>query len=266
MNVAGSRPLRMPGEMVEEAREEGSRRGKRMKLTVLIPAFNERDTIREILRRVAEAAIPMDKEIIVIDDGSSDGTAEILSEMAKEEKARGKGAGGQELKVISHSSNQGKGAAIKTGLREATGDIVVIQDADLEYDPSQYGALLAPFEDEKVKVVYGSRNLRENPRSSLIFRWGGIFLSKLTNLLYGAGITDEATGYKAFRRGVLESLDLESQGFEFCPEVTAKLCRRGYRIREVPISYFPRPREEGKKITWKDGLTAIRTLFRYRFS
>lgn len=235
-----------------------------MKLSILIPAYNEEETIREILKRVEEVPLSLEKEIIVVDDGSRDRTGEILAEI-KGEKARQKEAPGPEWKIVSHPRNQGKGAAIKTGLGEASGDIVIIQDADLEYDPSQYGALLALFEDEKVKVVYGSRNLQENPSSSFCFRWGGVFLSKLTNLLYGAGITDEATCYKAFRRGVLESLDLKARGFEFCPEVTAKLCRRGYRIWEVPISYSPRLREAGKKITWKDGLLAIWTLLRYRF-
>nr|HID13715.1 glycosyltransferase family 2 protein [Anaerolineae bacterium] len=168
------------------------------------------------------------------------------------------------LKIVHHEQNRGKGAAIRTALEHVTGDVVITQDADLEYDPREYPRLLAPFEDPAVQVVYGSRNLRRNPRSSWSFYWGGRLLSWIANLLYGSHITDEPTGYKVFRADLLRSLDLQSDGFEFCPEVTSKVLRRGIEIHEVPISYRPRAFDEGKKINWRDGLWAIWTLLKYR--
>ncbi|MCB0177652.1 MAG: glycosyltransferase family 2 protein [Anaerolineae bacterium] len=159
----------------------------------------------------------------------------------------------------------GKGAAVKAGLQKATGNIVLIQDADLEYDPADYPMLLSPFADPAVEVVYGSRNLQRNPKSSLAFYWGGRLLSWITNWLYGSRITDEATGYKVIKTELLRDIGVETDGFEFCPEVTAKLLQRGVTIYEVPISYQPRTRQEGKKIQWRDGAIAIWTLVKYRF-
>ncbi|HNW91952.1 MAG TPA: glycosyltransferase family 2 protein [bacterium] len=225
-----------------------------MRLSVIIPVYNEQTTLPELLARVR--AVPVAKEIIIVDDGSTDGTREWL---------RDRPAVAGEL-VLYHDHNQGKGMALRTGLARATGEVVIIQDADLEYDPGDYPALLAPFADPAVQAVYGSRILGHNPgRSSFWFYWGGRLLSLLTSLLYNARLTDEATCYKLFRRELIQSLPLTCTGFEFCPEVTAKLLKRGVRIVEVPIRYHPRSRHEGKKITWRDGVTAIRLLIRYRF-
>ena len=205
------------------------------------------------MRRVR--AVPVEKEIILVDDGSGDGSEKILQGLE----------GDKDIKILRHSINRGKGAAIITGLQEAEGDVTLIQDADLEYDPAEYPQLLAPFErDSEVQVVYGSRILRKNARSSFLFYWGGRALSLITNLFYGSSVTDEPTGYKVFSTKLLKQLNLESTGFEFCPEVTAKLLLRKIPICEVPISYSPRSWEEGKKIHWTDGLRAIWVLLKYR--
>ncbi len=226
-----------------------------MKLSVIIPIYNERATLEEIIKRV-RAVDPVDKEIILVDDGSFDGTEKILDNL--EENAN--------LKILRHSHNRGKGAAIITGLTLAQGDITLIQDADLEYDPREYPQLLEPFEKgPAVQVVYGSRILKGNARSSFAFYWGGRMLSFITNFLYNSRVTDEPTGYKAFRTELLKQLKLESSGFEFCPEVTAKILLRKIPIHEVPISYSPRSWVEGKKIHWTDGLRAIKVLLKYRF-
>ena len=225
-----------------------------MKLTVIIPAYNEAATLAEVIRRVLTTGVA--EEVVVVDDGSTDGTAEVLSRLP---------AGyAPVVHVLRHAQNRGKGAAIRTGLAVITGDLVLVQDADLEYEPAEYPVLLAPFSDPAVLVVYGSRNLRRNPRSNIAFYWGGRFLSWVANRLYGSHITDEATGYKVVRTSLLRELHLESEGFEFCAEVTAKLLRRGVRICEVPISYRPRSWAEGKKIRWYDGVVAIWTLVRLR--
>ncbi len=225
-----------------------------MKLSVVIPVYNERQTLEELLRRVH--AVGVDKQVVIVDDGSTDGTRDLLrSRPARPDET-----------IVYHERNQGKGMALRTGFAHATGEVVLVQDADLEYDPRDYPALLAPFSDPQVQVVYGSRILGASPgRSSFWFYWGGRFLSLLTSLLYGTHLTDEATCYKAFRRDLLLSIPLECTGFEFCPEITAKLLRRGIRIVEVPIHYYPRSHAEGKKITWRDGVIAIRMLLRYRF-
>lgn len=215
-----------------------------------MPVYNEAATIAEIIARVK--AVPIDKEIIVINDGSIDGTEEILSRA-------------HNIKVIKHQKNQGKGMAIRTGLKEATGNMVIIQDADLEYDPGDYLRLIAPIESGQAEVVYGSRNLVIKKSGKKIYKWGGIFLSLLANFLYGLNITDEATGYKVFKTALLKNLNLQCERFEFCPEVTAKLGRNKFKIIEVPISYNPRSHAEGKKIRLKDGLKAASVLIKYKF-
>jgi len=224
-----------------------------MKLSIIIPVYNEDTTIAQIVEQVVKVEIGnVEKEIVIVNDGSTDGTRAALAELGNRQP--------DSLKIVHHERNQGKGAAIRTAMEHVTGDVVITQDADLEYDPQDYPALLAPFED------YGSRNMRRNPRSSWSFYWGGRLLSWVANLLYGSHITDEATCYKLFRTGLLRNLDLQPTRFEFCPEVTGKLLRRGIKIHEVPISYRPRSAAEGKKIGWHDGLTAIWTLIKYRLS
>jgi glycosyltransferase involved in cell wall biosynthesis len=230
-----------------------------MRLSVVIPAYNEERTILQVIEQVLAVSLDgVEKEIVIVNDGSTDQTATVLQTLS----ARNPG----QLTIVHHGRNQGKGAAIRTAMEHVTGDLVVTQDADLEYDPQDYAALLAPFSDPAVQVVYGSRNLRANPRSTWSFYWGGRLLSWVANLLYGSHISDEATGYKVFRTGLLRSLDPEPTRFEFCPEMTGKLLRQGIEIHEVPISYRPRSFAEGKKISWRDGIDAIWTLAKYRFS
>jgi glycosyltransferase involved in cell wall biosynthesis len=220
------------------------------KLTVIMPAYNERETITEALRRVK--ASPLEKEIIVIDDASTDGTRELLE-------------ADPDIVLHCHSQNSGKGASIRTGLAAATGDVIIIQDADLEYDPSDYPLLVDPIRRGEARVVYGSRFLNGRP----LMRWPNFICNRLlafaANLLYGASITDEATCYKAFDAVLLKELPLDCRRFEFCPEVTAKVRRRGVRIHEVPIHYTPRSFDAGKKIRAWDAVEAFRTLLRYRF-
>jgi glycosyltransferase involved in cell wall biosynthesis len=228
-----------------------------MRLSVIVPAYNEAETVAQVIERVLSVELEgFEREIIVVDDGSTDGTREILERMD--------GQWPDLVRVEHHEQNRGKGAAVRTALEHVTGDVVITQDADLEYDPEDYPKLLARFEDPAVQVVYGSRNLRNNPRSSWSFYWGGRLVSWVSNLLYGSKLTDEATGYKLLRTDLLRSLDLQADGFEFCPEVTSKVLRRGVKIHEVPISYQPRTLEEGKKISWRDGVQAIWTLLRHR--
>ncbi len=211
-------------------------------------------TIEEILRRVR--AVDISKEVIIVDDGSTDGTREFLRSVD--------GADG--VKVIFHARNKGKGAAIRTAIPKVTGDIVLIQDADLEYDPRDYPRIIAPIVEGRAGVVYGSRH--PGFRNYVPFtRFGaaGLILTVMTNVLYGARITDEPTCYKAFRTDVLKGLPLRCERFEFCPEVTAKLRKRGHRIHEVPISFRARSVKEGKKIGWRDGIEAVLVLIKYRF-
>ncbi|MEW6102350.1 MAG: glycosyltransferase family 2 protein [bacterium] len=222
-------------------------------LSVIMPVYNEKDTIEEIIKKIE--AINLPKEIIIIDDYSSDGTREIIEQRINQKNV---------IKLF-HSENRGKGSAIRTGLEKASGDIIIIQDADLEYDPEDYYKLVKPIMEGKVDVVYGSRVLGKGKFSYLRYALGGKFLSLLTNILYGSHITDEPTCYKVFKTDVIKSLNLKCKKFEFCPEVTAKVLKKGYEILELPISYFPRKIEEGKKINWKDGVEAIWTLVKYRF-
>jgi dolichol-phosphate mannosyltransferase len=224
-------------------------------LTVIVPARDEAATIAELLARVR--ATGRAHQIVVVDDGSVDATPALLASLAT--------GGAPPLTVLRHERSRGKGAAIRTGLAATTGEVVLIQDADLEYNPADYPGLLAPFADPAIQVVYGSRNLRHgNGRSNLAFYWGGRFLSWLASRLYGGRLTDEATGYKVIRTALLRELALEENGFAFCAELTARLMARRVRIHEVPISYSPRTRREGKKIRWHDGVAAIWTLVRLR--
>ena len=219
-----------------------------MKLSVLIPVYNEEAGIAEVIRRVA--LVPVDKEIIVVDDCSSDRTPDILAGLQREI---------QGLRVIRHPVNRGKGAGIRTAMEAATGDCLVIQDADLEYDPADLPGLLQPVIEGRAKVVYGVRSLDgQKP----LMRLGNRFLTWLTNRVYGLRIHDMETGYKLMRAEVARGLQIECQRFDMEPEITAKIARRGYAIHEVPISY--KPREEKKLSPWRDGLPAVRAIWRYR--
>lgn len=226
-----------------------------MKLSVIIPVYNEKNTIEVLIEKVKN--VNMEKEIIVVDDCSTDGTREILNRLEK----------GDTIRALYQPENRGKGFAIRTALRHVTGDIVIIQDADLEYDPNDYGILTKPVVDGVTDVVYGSRWLNSHFQDLPYnrFRLATTILTLMANVLYFARITDEPTCYKVFRTEVIKGLNLKCEGFEFCPEVTAKLRKKGYKIYEVPIYYKPRSLKEGKKLRFKDGLTAIWTLIKYRF-
>ena len=224
-------------------------------LSVIVPVYNERTTVAEIVRRIRAVDIPLAVEIVVVDDASSDGTDTVLSAIAD-----------STVRVLRHPVNRGKGAAIRTGLEVARGDLVLIQDADLEYDPEDWPKLLDPILRGKARVVYGSRFTGER-KNMLPLHWiGNRFLSLTTNILYSSTLSDMETCYKLFDRRVLEGITIESDRFDFEPEITAKVLRRGHRIYEVPISYAGREAAEGKKITWRDGFAALRALVKFRFT
>ena len=226
-----------------------------MKLSVIIPVYNEKNTIEEIIHRVLNVEIGLEKEIIVVDDCSQDGTREILEELNQ-----------PNIKVYFHSKNQGKGAALQTGFSKAEGDIILIQDADLEYDPREYPILLEPILDGRADAVYGSRFLGGPHR--VLFFWhyiGNRFLTTFSNILSNLNLTDMETCYKAFRGEVLNKITLKSKKFGFEPEITTKLAKLKCRIYEVPISYSGRDYSEGKKIGWKDGIAAIFHIIRFKF-
>jgi glycosyltransferase involved in cell wall biosynthesis len=227
-----------------------------MKLSIVMPVYNERETLSEILRQVRAVEMPgIEKEILVVDDGSTDGSRDILGEEAQ--------AG--DLRALYHDENRGKGAAVRTGIEEATGDLILIQDADLEYDPRDYPTLIQPIVEGRVAVVYGSRFL--GPRKAMLF-WhmlGNKLLTLTTNILYNTILSDMETCYKCFRADTIKGIPLRSRRFEFEPEITAKVLKRGHRIFEVPISYYGREYHEGKKIGWRDAPVAFWTLIKYRF-
>ncbi|OGM04447.1 glycosyl transferase [Candidatus Woesebacteria bacterium RIFCSPHIGHO2_01_FULL_39_32] len=232
-----------------------------MKLSIIIPVFNEEKTIFEIIKKVKKVELPdnISKEIIVVNDASIDKTAEILK-------------GVRNIEVISHKRNLGKGAAIKTGLKKATGDLILVQDADLEYNPEDYSRLIRPIRESNADVVYGSR-LKSFPlrisgkrKTPLITHYlGNKFLSLVTRIVYGTDLSDMETCYKVFRKSIIKSIKLRANRFDFEPEITAKILKKGYKIYEVPIKVKPRGYDEGKKITWKDGFIAVWTLLKYRF-
>lgn len=223
-------------------------------VSIIIPTYNEAKTIQTVLDRVIAADTSgWQKEIIVVDDGSSDNTMDVLAPYAKK------------VNILKTPVNSGKGSAVVLGLSKATGDVIVIQDADLEYSPDDYPTLLAPFKNERVSVVYGSRFLGPHLSTMFVYELGNKFVTLVTNLLYNTNITDMETGYKAFRRSAVADLGIAARRFDFEPEITAKLLRSGNQIYEVPISYFGRKFSEGKKLTWRDGVIALLTLIRYRF-
>jgi glycosyltransferase involved in cell wall biosynthesis len=233
------------------------------KVSVIIPVFNEKSTIGELLRKVDAVKLPnLEKEVIIVDDCSTDGTREILKKMENR------------YRIIYHDVNKGKGSAVRTGLAAATGDIIIIQDADLEYDPRDYGRLLKPILDGETQVVYGSRfmslkgHLKENDHFTYMMHYmGNKILTILTNILYGSCLTDMETCYKVFTRKVLEDIQpLKARRFDLEPELTAKILKRGHKIKEVPATYYSRDFHEGKKITWKDGVKAAYYMMRYRIT
>jgi len=222
-------------------------------ISIIIPVFNERNYIETCLRAVFAA--PYEKQVIVVDDASTDGTREELIRIRDDFG----------FTLLLHERNKGKGTAIKTAQSCVVGNVVIIQDGDLEYDPMDYEIVLQPILDGKKKVVYGSRNLKkENKRYSALFYLGGRFVTAVTNLLYGLDLTDVNTCYKGFRADIFKAIPLSESRFNFCEEITAKLVRSGYEISEVPINYYPRTVEQGKKLGVKDGIRSILTLFRYR--
>lgn len=226
------------------------------KISILVPIYNEKNTLKVVLEKIKEASFcNLEKEIILIDDASNDGTTEILKELENE------------YPVYYHTINQGKGAAIRTGLKHATGDIIVIQDADLEYDPNDYESLLPLITNDKADVVYGSRLSNEKLSPSFKFTQllGNKVLTLLTNILYKTSLTDMETCYKAFRASFIKDINIKSNRFDFEPEITAKVLKKKARVAELPISYYGREYEEGKKITWKDGVHAIFALIKFRF-
>ncbi|MGE5530605.1 MAG: glycosyltransferase family 2 protein [Bacteroidota bacterium] len=225
-----------------------------MSVTVVIPVYNERETIGDVLRRVC--ASPITTEVVVVDDASTDGTGERLRELQQQ----------YGFTLFTHERNQGKGAALRTGFAAVKGEVIIIQDADLEYDPHDYPSLVEPILEGKADVVYGSRFLGGPHR--VLYYWhavGNHLLTTLSNMLTNLNLSDMEVGYKVFRREVLDKVQIKSNRFNFEPEFTAKVARHGFRIYEMPISYSGRTYEEGKKIGWRDGFQAIFAIIRYRF-
>tara|TARA_B100000315_G_scaffold255976_1_gene300762 strand:- start:1001 stop:1672 length:672 start_codon:yes stop_codon:yes gene_type:complete len=221
-----------------------------------MPAYNEEKTITKILDKVLAVKLDLEKEIVIVDDGSKDNTVKVVKEYMKSKKG---------IKLIDKGVNGGKGTAVREGLKHATGAIILIQDADLEYDPNDYPKLLKPILEGRTKVVFGSRFLGSHKARYTFYYFGNVILSFFTRILYFRNITDMETCYKAFTSEVKSALNLHATRFDIEPEITAKIIKKGFRIVEVPISYYSRSFEEGKKITWRDGLMALWYLFKYRF-
>lgn len=229
-----------------------------MIVSIIIPVYNERHLIPEVIEEVIKTETsPFEKEIIIIDDGSTDGTRDLLTNYTKN----------YPVKILTHTKNLGKASAIKSGLRIAKGDVILIQDGDLEYPPSEYQKLLSPFNDPEINVVYGSRFLYKKwPEKMKPENWlANKLFTGLINLLYNADLTDEGTAFKVFRRKILQEIEIKSRGFEFCPEVTAKLLKRGVKIIEVPVRYRARNKKEGKKPALIDGIKILWSIIKYRF-
>lgn len=229
-----------------------------MKVSIIVPVYNEERTILEVIKRIKNVKLSgFDKEIIVVDDFSTDDTRNLLKTVK-----------GNDVKIIYQDRNYGKGMALRTGFRNATGDVLIIQDADLEYEPKEYPKLLMPIKEGR-DVVYGTRlsYIKENVKDmNKLHYMGNKFLTSVTNLLYGSSLTDMETGFKVFRKEVLKGMKLNSMKFEIEPELTAKILKRGYKIHEVPVAFKARSFAEGKKITWKDGVAALMVLIKYRFA
>ena len=223
------------------------------KISILIPVYNEKNTLLEILKQVEAVDFGLEKEIILIDDFSTDGTKELYKDL--------------NYKILYHEKNMGKGAALRTGFNAATGDIIIIQDADLEYNPADYKPLVELIKKDEADVVYGSRlaDTRNQGKFLLLSYLANVTLSFITRILYGTFLTDMETCYKAFRADFIKGITIESNRFDFEPEITAKILKKNARFKEIPISYNARQESEGKKITWKDGVQAIFTLLKYRF-
>ncbi|MDD5774807.1 MAG: glycosyltransferase family 2 protein [Candidatus Omnitrophica bacterium] len=227
---------------------------KKPYLSVVMPVFNEKDNIKEIIRRVSQ--VDIDKEIIIVDDASTDGTRELLKEIKQDG-----------VRVLFHDKNSGKGRALRTGFKEATAEIVIVQDADLEYDPREYAKLIDPIAQGCADVVYGSRLSGGMPQRVYMFwhKVGNNFLTLLTNILYNTTLSDMETGYKVFKRDVIRKIDIKSNDFTVEAEITAKIFKQRCRVYEIPISYYGRDYSEGKKIRWYHGLSAIVALIKYKF-
>ncbi len=224
-----------------------------MKLSIAIPVYNEEKTVREVVKAVKDLKLKLEKEIIVVDDGSTDSSFDRIKDM-------------KNIILLRHENNKGKGAAVKTALKNATGDIFIVQDADFELAPEQIQKIIMPILDGKAEVVYGSRNLYEKDKTrSPLFWLGGHFISIATNFLYGTKLTDEPCGYKAFKTSILKSVKIDSNRFEWEPEITAKIARKGIKIHEVPVFSNSRSIKEGKKLRRRDGVKAFLTLIKYRF-
>lgn len=226
------------------------------KLSIIVPVFNEEQSVAESIKAVC--AVNITKEIVIVDDGSTDKTIEILERDILPQFGY--------IRLIKHGVNRGKGAAIRTGIQEAVGDYIVIQDADLEYDPTDFTIMLQAFKDKTIDVVYGSRFLSGRKVTNILHYLVNQFITQLGNLLYGSRLTDLETCYKMAKPNVFKDLNLISNGFEVEVEITAKILKKKYRIVEVPVRYRGRSYEEGKKITWKDGFKAVRDLFKFRFT